>query len=225
MAARDLPGIWRRKGWRRVVAILGAAYCLVAWAFPVVVMLVVRELPYLQERGFPERLALSAIGSAALVAAMVASFPERLRIYRGSTPWDTAKNGLLALSGLAMFTVLAALWSANLFGALAKALPGSGYSARMIVTGVDHGGMRARTVSLTLRPAEGTKVLHLALSKRLFDVPGIEAGDEVILNGKRGPAGTYIDGLRVISRTYQRQLPSPNSLAMSGTTASRPMSL
>lgn len=200
MAVRDPPGIWGRKGWRRGVAILGAAYCLVAWAFPVVVMLAFRELPYLQERGFLERLAMSAIGSAALVAAMVASFPERLRIYRGSTPWETVSHGLLALSGLAMFTVIAALWSANLFGALAKLLPGAGYSARVVVTDVDRGGTRARTVSLTLRPKEGTKELHLALSKRLFDVPEILAGDELVLDGKQGLAGTYIDGFRVIPR-------------------------
>ena len=53
------PEIWSRGGWRRLVAILGAAYCLVAWVLPVVVMLVFRELPYLQERAWPERLALS----------------------------------------------------------------------------------------------------------------------------------------------------------------------
>lgn len=194
------PEIWSRTGWRRGVAILGAAYCLVAWVYPVVLMMAVRELPYLQERGFLERLALSAIGSAVLVVAMIASFPERLRIYRGSSLGETVGYGLVVLSGMAMFTVVAALWSANLSGTLAKLLPGSAYSARVIVTGVDLGGTRARTVSLTLRPKESMQELHLALSKRLFDVPGIRAGDELILNGKRGLAGTYVDSFLVVAR-------------------------
>jgi len=194
------PEIWSRQGWRRGVAILGAAYCLAAWAFPVVVMLAVRELPYLHERGFPERLALSAIATAVLVVAMIASFPGRLRIYRGSSPGETVSYGLLALSGLAMFTVVGALWSANLFGALAKVLPGSGYSARVVVTLVDLGGTRKKAVSLTLRPKEGMKELHLALSKRLFDVPDIRAGDELILGGKQGIAGIYIDSFRIVAR-------------------------
>lgn len=194
------PEIWSRKGWRRGVAIAGAAYCLVAWVFPVVVMLVFRELPYLQERGLPERLAFSATGTAVLVAAMVLAFPERLRIYRGRTLGETVMYGFLALSGLAMFTGVAAVWSANLLGAAAKVLPGSEYSARVVVTGVDLGGRRGRTVSLPLRPKESMQELELALSHRLFDVPEIRAGEELLLGGKRGIAGTYVDSFRVISR-------------------------
>ena len=182
------------------MAIAGAAYCLVAWVFPVVVMLVFRELPYLQERGLAERLAFSAVGTAVLVVAMVLAFPERLRIYRGSTVGETVMYGFLALSGLAMFAVVGAVWSANLLGAAAKALPGSEYSARVIVTGVDLGGRRARTVSLLLRPMESMQELELALSNRLFDVPEIRAGDELLLGGKRGIAGTWIHDFRVVSR-------------------------
>lgn len=201
MAARKRrsapPEIWSRGGWRRLVAILGAAYCLAAWVLPVVVMMIFRELPYLQERAWPERLALSALGTGVLVAAMVASFPERLRIYRGRTIGETAFAGFLALAGLAMFTAVAATWSANLFGVAAKLLPGEPWSARVIVTGVDLGGSRARAVSLTLRPKENMEELHLALSRRLFDVPEIRAGDELVLDGKRGLAGTWVEAFRV----------------------------
>jgi hypothetical protein len=168
--------IWDSQGWRRAVAVLGAAYCLVAWVLPVLVMLVFRELPYLQERGFLDRLAISAAGTVVLVAAMVISFPGRTRIYRGARLRDTAGNLLWVGLGLAMFTSIAALWSANTFGVLARLLPGDGYSARFSVGDVDRSGSRLRSISLSLKPKDGNGEVHLTLSKRLFDLPEIRAG-------------------------------------------------
>jgi hypothetical protein len=191
--------IWDSKGWRRAVAVLGAAYCLVAWVLPVVVMLVFRELPYLQERGFLDRLAFSAAGTVALVAAMVTSFPGRTRIYRGARLRDTVSNLLWVGLGLAMFTAIAALWSANTFGVLARLLPGDDYSARFTVGDVDRGGSRLRSISLSLAPKDGNGEVHLTLSKRLFDLPEIRAGDELLVSGKRTAAGVYVEGFRVLS--------------------------
>lgn len=191
--------IWDSKGWRRTVAVLGAAYCLVAWVLPVVVMLVFRELPYLQERGFPDRLALSAAGTVALVAAMVTSFPGRTRIYRGARLRDTAGNLLWVGLGLAMFTAIAALWSANTIGVLARLLPGDGYSARFTVGDVDRSGSRLRSVSLSLKPKDGSGEVRLTLSKRLFDLPEIRAGDELLVIGKQTAAGVYVEDFRVLS--------------------------
>lgn len=195
-----VPEIWDSNGWRKAVAVLGAAYCLVAWVLPVLVTLLFRELPYLQEHGFPERLAFSALGTAALVGAMAVSFPGRARIYRGASPRETATNLLWAGLGLAMFTGVAALWSGNTFGVFAKLLPGAAYSARYTVTVVDHGGSRSRVVTLSLRPTAGTKEVELALSRRLFDLPEIRDGDELIVSGKQTVAGVYIEDFRLISR-------------------------
>lgn len=191
--------IWDSQGWRRAVAVLGAAYCLVAWVLPVVVMLVFRELPYLHERGFLDRLAISAAGTVALVAAMVISFPGRTRIYRGARLRDTAGNLLWVGLGLAMFTAIAALWSANTFGVLARLLPGDGYSARFTVGDVDRSGSRLRSVSLSLKPKGGSGEVHLTLSKRLFDLPEIRAGDELLVIGKQTAAGVYVEDFRVLS--------------------------
>jgi hypothetical protein len=190
--------IWDSQGWRRAVAMLGAAYCLVAWVLPVLVMLVFRELPYLQERGFLGRLAISAAGTVVLVAAMVISFPGRTRIYRGARLRDTAGNLLWVGLGLAMFTSIAALWSANTFGVLARLLPGDGYSARFTVGDVDRSGSRLRSVSLSLKPKDGNGEVHLTLSKRLFDLPEIRAGDELLVSGKKTAAGVYVEDFRVL---------------------------
>jgi hypothetical protein len=190
--------IWDSQGWRRAVAMLGAAYCLVAWVLPVLVMLVFRELPYLQERGFLDRLAISAAGTVVLVAAMVISFPGRTRIYRGARLRDTAGNLLWVGLGLAMFTSIAALWSANTFGVLARLLPGDGYSARFSVGDVDRSGSRLRSISLSLKPKDGNGEVHLTLSKRLFDLPEIRAGDELLVSGKKTAAGVYVDDFRVL---------------------------
>lgn len=198
--AGGVPEIWEGGGWRKAVAVLGAAYCLVAWALPVVVMLVFRELPYLQERGFLDRLVFSTLGTAALVAAMVVSFPGRTRIYRGVRLRDTASNLLWVGLGLAMFTAIAALWSANTFGVLAKLLPGVGYSARFTVGDVDRSDSRLRSVSLSLTPKEGTGEVHLTLSKRLFDLPEIRVGDDLLVSGKQTVAGVYVEDFRVLSR-------------------------
>ena len=191
--------IWDSQGWRRAVAVLGAAYCLVAWVLPVLVMLVFRELPYLQERGFLDRLAISAAGTVVLVAAMVISFPGRTRIYRGARLRDTAGNLLWVGLGLAMFTSIAALWSANTFGVLARLLPGDGYSARFSVGDVDRSGSRLRSISLSLNPKDGNGDVHLTLSKRLFDLPEIRAGDELLVSGKKTAAGVYVEDFRVLS--------------------------
>lgn len=51
---RRVPQIWEADGWRRVVANGGAAYCLVAWALPVVILVIFGELPYLEE-GSPQK--------------------------------------------------------------------------------------------------------------------------------------------------------------------------
>src|SRR5688572_8367710 len=96
----DIPDIWDSKGWRKGVAVLCAAYCLVAWVWPVAVLVVFRELPYLHERRFLDRLVLSAAGTGALVVAMVVSFPRRFLIYRENTPWKTAVNVLQVVLGL-----------------------------------------------------------------------------------------------------------------------------
>ena len=194
---RRVPQIWEAGGWRRVVAIGGAAYCLVAWVLPVVILVIFRELPYLDERPFVERLGFSAAGTAALVAAMVIAFPRRTLVYRGKTLRETVTNAFWAVLGLAMFTAAAAYWSGNTLGALAKLMPGEEYSARFTVIDVDSSG---RFFSLALQPKDGTQEASLPLSRRLFDRPEVREGDELVASGKRTLAGVYIDRIRVVPR-------------------------
>jgi hypothetical protein len=191
---RRVPGIWQAGGWRRAVAIGGAAYCLVAWVLPVVLLVIFRELPYLEERPFADRLAFSAGGSAVLVAAMIAAFPGRARVYQGRTLRETITNGFWALTGLAMFTAVAAYWSGNTLGVVAKLMPGDEYSARFIVIDVDSS---RRFFALTLHPKEGGREARLPLSRWLLGRPEVREGDELLARGKRNWAGTYIDAIEV----------------------------
>jgi hypothetical protein len=192
-----IPQIWEAGGWRRVVAIGGAAYCLVAWGLPVVILVIFGGLPYLEERPFVERLAFSAAGTAALVAAMLIAFPRRVLIYRGETRRETATNAFWVVLGLAGFTAAAAYWSGNTLGTLAKLMPGARYSARFTVIDVDS---RRRHFSVTLRPKEGAQEVHLPLSGWLLRRPEIRRGDELVASGKRTLAGVYIDRIQVVSR-------------------------
>lgn len=196
------PEIWEAGGWRRVVALGGAAYCLVAWLLPVVIERLLEGLPYLEARPFVERLSFSAAGSAALVAAMFIAFPRRRRIYQGKTLRETVTNAFWAVLGLAVFTFFAAFWSGNTLGALAKLIPGDYYSERFTVIDVDS---RRRSFSVTLLPKVGTQPVHLPLSGWLFDRPEIRAGDELIASGKRTLAGVYIDRIQVFSRREGRR--------------------
>lgn len=191
---RRVPQIWEAGGWRRVVAIGSAAYCLVAWVLPVVILVIFRELPYLEERPFVERLAFSAAGTAALVVAMVIAFPRRALVYRGKTLRETVTNAFWAVLGLAMFTAAAAYWSGNTLGVLAKLMPGDGYSARFTVIDVDSS---RRWFALTLQPKDGTQEVRLPLSMWLFDRPEIREGDELVASGKRNLAGVYIDSIQM----------------------------
>jgi hypothetical protein len=191
---RRVPGIWQAGGWRRAVAIGGAAYCLVAWVLPVVIVAIFRELPYLEQRPFLERLAFSAAGTTVLVAAMVAAFPRRTLIYKGRTVRETAANGLLAFLGLAMFTAAAAYWSGNTLGVVAKLMPGDGYSSRFTVIDVD---ASRRFFALTLHPRQGRREARLPLSRWLFGRPEVREGDEILARGKRNWAGIYIDSIEV----------------------------
>jgi hypothetical protein len=194
---RRIPEIWEAGGWRRVVAIGGAAYCLVAWVLPVVILMTFHELPYLEERSFVERLAFSAAGTAALVAAMLIAFPRRALIYRGKTLQDTVTNAVWVVLGLAMFTAAAAYLSGNTLGALAKLMPGDLYSARFTVIDVES---RRGFFSVTLQQGKGTQEVRLPLSRWLFDLPEIREGDELVALGKRNLAGVYIDRIQVFSR-------------------------
>jgi hypothetical protein len=194
----DIPEIWDSKGWRKGVAILCVAYCLVAWVLPVAVLVVFRELPYLHERRFLERLVTSAAGTGVLVVAMAISFPRRFLIYRESTWWKTAESVLLAVSGLAMFTAAAAALSGNLFGALTKLMPGTPYLARFIVSELESSLSRGG-VSLSLKPKEGTMPAYLTLSRRLFGRQEIRVGDEMVLRGKQNMAGVYVDDFEIVS--------------------------
>jgi hypothetical protein len=192
-----VPEIWEAGGWRRVVATGGAAYCLLAWGLPVAILVIFRDLPYLEERPFAERLAFSAAGTAALVAAMLIAFPRRVLIYRGETRRETATNVFWVVLGLAVFTAAAAYWSGNTLGTLAKLMPGTRYSARFTVIGVDR---RTRHFSVTLRPKDGTQEVRLPLSGWLLDRPKIRGGDELVARGKRTLAGVYINSIEVVSR-------------------------
>jgi hypothetical protein len=189
-----VPEIWEAGGWRRAVAIGGVAYCLVAWVQPVLIMMIFRELPYLEERSFAERLAFSAAGTAVLVASMVIAFPRRVLIYRGKTRRETVTNAFLALLGLAMFTAMAAWVSGNTLGVLAKLMPGDGYSARFTVIDVDSS---RRFFAVTLHPKEGKQEARLPLSKWRSELPEVREGDELLARGKRTWAGIYIDSIEV----------------------------
>lgn len=191
---RRVPEIWEAGGWRRAVAIGGAAYCVVAWVLPVLIMVIFRELPYLEERSFLERLAFSAAGTAVLVASMVIAFPRRALIYKGKTLRETVTNGFWAFLGLAMFTAMAAWLSGNTLGVLAKLMPGDGYSARFTVIDVDSS---RRFFAVTLHPREGRQEARLPLSRWRSELPEIREGDELLARGKRTWAGIYIDGIEV----------------------------
>lgn len=201
-AKRRVPEIWEAGGWRRVVAIAGAAYCLVAWVLPILLLVIFRGLPYLEERTFVERLAFSAAGTAVLVAAMGIAFPRRALVYRGKTLRETAANVSLAFLGLAMFTGAAAFWSGNSLGALAKLMPGDAYSARFIVIDVDRS---RRWFALTLQPKDGAREVSLPLSRWLLGRPEVHEGDELLARGKRTWAGIYIDSIQVFPQ--RRGLP------------------
>lgn len=191
---RRVPEIWEAGGWRRAVAIGGAAYCLVAWVLPVLILVIFRELPYLVERPFVERLVLSAAGTAVLVAAMIVAFPRRALVYRGKTLRETVTNAFWALLGLAMFTATAAWLSANSLGTLAKLMPGDGYSARFTVIDVDRD---RRFFTLTLQPMEEKREVRLPLSRWLLGRPEVREGDELLARGKRTWVGIYIDSIEV----------------------------
>lgn len=192
--------IWQARGWRKGVAVVGAAYCVVAWVLPIVVHSIFRGLPLLQEHAFTERLAISAMGTGVLVASMLVAFPGRVRIYRRGTPWETTTAAAWALVGLGMFTVAAAAWSADTLGTFAKLLPGSAYSAVFTVTGVERSGSRRRSVAVDLRAAGEKRDVELVLSRFLFEVPELSRGDVIVASGKRTLAGTYIERISVRGR-------------------------
>ena len=196
-AKRRIPEIWEAGGWRRAVAIGGAAYCLVAWVLPILLLVIVRELPYLEERSFVERLAFSAAGTAVLVAAMGIAFPRRVLVYRGKTLRETVTNLFMAFLGLAMFTGAAAFWSGNTLGVLAKLMPGDGYSARFTVIDVD---TSSRWFALTLQPKGEARDVRLPLSRWLLGRPEVSEGDELLARGKRTWAGIYIESIEVFPR-------------------------
>jgi len=197
MVKRRVPEIWEAGGWRRVVAIGGAAYCLVAWVLPILILVIFRELPYLEERPFVERLAFSAAGTAVLVAAMGIAFPRRVLVYRGKALRETITNVFMAFLGLAMFTAAAAYWSGNTLGVLAKLMPGDGYSTRFTVIDVDRS---PRWFALTLQPKDRAQEVRLPLSRWLLGRPEVREGDELLARGKRTWAGIYVDSIEVFPR-------------------------
>jgi hypothetical protein len=181
--------------WRQALALTSAAYALLAWALPTLMLPFVSILPFVHERDVLERLRLSALGSALVILALFAVSGSRIptpgeihrELRQGATLW------LGVVVGFAMFTYAAAELSANILGLAARILPGENYRATVVIDAADdHGSGRHKSVSLEYKDPDSDEPRYLVLSRRLFGDPVLKPGDRVELRGARSMAGIYV---------------------------------
>ncbi|GAB2617415.1 hypothetical protein GCM10027191_11700 [Novilysobacter erysipheiresistens] len=98
--------------------------------------------------------------------------------------------------GVLMVVYAAAAFSANTFGSLVKLMPGNAYADAYTIVSIREYGSRSRAVELGLRSeGGGSSNYSITFSQRLFDyaLTEFEIGDEILLSGKQGVFGIYID--------------------------------
>jgi hypothetical protein len=176
----------------------GALVVLLAffsWIWAVALLPFANVLPYLQERSLAERALLSAAFFAfASSAAWWGQTPKQWKSF-SSSHLNGWKGKLGMLVALIFLTYSTAELSANIWGSLAKLSPGRPYSESHEVMAAKASGSKYSSVELQLR-GQDRKIRFLTLSRKLFDYPKFQAGEVVLLYGKRTVFGVYVSEFR-----------------------------
>jgi hypothetical protein len=181
------------------------------WVLPVVLFLVVGELPYLYQYSFTERfIFVSLLMGLILVAAAAPYHKQTIRnwraMYAEKSAWQRTKEIALGLLGLMLFNSMAAAMGGNVLGAGVKLLPGQGVRAIVEVTGIEHKGVRYRAANLIVRDISNGRIKYLNLARRHFDYSKVGAGSVLALDGKKGFLGTYIDDFQIVPKEHTMEL-------------------
>ncbi len=187
--------------WKQIIAGCCVFYFISVWCVPVFMLPFVNVLPYVHESNFSQRLPISIAGSILFFFILFSlnpkNFANNLNSFKAGR-WVRIKHLAGVLLGLAMFTCTGAWLSPNLFGAITLALPSTTYEETTEVVEAHFKGSKYKSVSLVLRNRSDGRVIYLTLSKRLFEYPHFNVGDNLRLYGEKTITGEYVNNFELI---------------------------
>ena len=169
------------------------AFC--SWLWSVALLPFVNVLPYLQEQSLTERFFLTgAFFAFASGAAWWAQTPKQWNSF-ATIHLSGWKGKLGTLAALVFVTFGTAELSANVCGTVVKLCPGQPYLERHVITAAKSVGSKYRSVELELK-GQDQRVRFLTLSRKLFEYPKFQAGEVLMLTGKKTVFGVYVSEFR-----------------------------
>ena len=159
----------------------------------------VNVLPYMQTVSLLERLVwVAAFNALVFAIAFLLSTPEQLKSAKGASlkNWKDCTGIIL---GLLMFIYASAELSANTFGLLVKIYPGTSFQREMTVVSSKGTGSRYRAIEVELLAVPEQQRYEVTFSKRVFgELPKLQPGDSLRIEGKQNLFGSYIHNFAVI---------------------------
>lgn len=176
-----------------VMAIIGCVVFTLALLVSVVMLPFVNVLPYLHTTTLWHR--------SILVGVFFIFFCVALRLALTNKQWNlvraltlqTWKDVVLGLLGFVIAIYSVAALSANTLGILTKIFPGEVFVQDLIVLSKESIGPKYRALKLELQSPQNQQVYQIRLSGKVFgDLPEVERGDVLRIEGTRNSFGSYV---------------------------------
>lgn len=176
-----------------VLQAIGLFTILIFYVTPVLMLPFVNELPYLHYLTLWQRSQISVFIFTISYFLMWLGASPKNRKYSAEIGRGI-KNQIARWLGFIGFIFSGAYFNANIMGLLVlHTVPTQPYFQHMLVDQMKYEGSKSKSIFLTLQSKSDSKTYYLRLSKKLFDYPRIEAGDQIILKGQQNVFGVYVE--------------------------------